>query len=256
MPVPGQRTSGFLGRRPRRRETIAGVTVVLAMRCADGLVMASDSQITDPGRGLSYPAQKLHPLGKRAAWGGSGSRAVLYDLERIFTSEPDAVLEADDIGRALQHRTVPVLKHHYENFIEDVPAAKPGGATPATYVLAAGFAAQRPFIVDIDPHGLIGHYEETGFQAVGSGAPMAQQAYALLANFRMTERGVDYGLVAALRVLDALDASSPSVGGPMDLCRITADQAHHLDQEAVDGVRDQVGRWFKLEERALDELFD
>jgi proteasome beta subunit len=232
------------------------VTVVLALRCDDGLVMASDSQITDPGRGLSYPAQKLHMMGKHAAWGGSGSRAVLYDLEQIFDAEPDAILEADDIGRALQQRTVPVLKHHYENFIEDVPAAKTGGATPATYVLAAGFAGDRPFIVDIDPHGLIGHYEETGFQAVGSGAPMAQQAYALLANFRMTERGVDYGLVAALRVLDALDVSSPSVGGPMDLCRITADEAHHLDPEAIDGIREQVGRWLKLEERALDELFD
>jgi proteasome beta subunit len=231
------------------------VTVVLALRCADGFVMASDSQITDPGRGLSYPAQKLHAMGKHAAWGGSGSRAVLWDLEQIFNAEPDAILEADDIGRALQQRTVPVLKHHYDNFIEDVPAAKAGGATPATYVLAAGYAADRPFIVDIDPHGLIGHYEETGFQAVGSGASMAQQAYALLANFRMTERGVDYGLVVALRVLDALDVSSPSVGGPMDLCRITADEAHHLDPQAVDGVREQVGRWLKLEERALDGLF-
>ncbi|MFN3007817.1 proteasome protein [Mycolicibacterium wolinskyi] len=232
------------------------MTVVLALRCADGVVMGSDSQITDPGRGLSYPAQKLHPLGKRAAWGGSGSRAVLYDLERIFSAEPEAILEADDVGRALQQRTVPVLKHHYENFIEDVPAAKSEGATPSTYVLAAGFTADRPFIVDIDPHGLIGHHEETGFQAVGSGAPMAQQAYALLANFRMIERGVDYGLVAALRVLDALDASSPSVGGPMDLCRITADEARHLDPEAIDDVRDLVGRWFKLEEHALDTLFD
>lgn len=85
---------------------------------------------------------------------------------------------------------------------------------------------------------------------------MAQQADALLANFRMIERGVDYGLVAALRVLDALDASSPSVGGPMDLCRITADEARHLDPEAIDDVRDLVSRWFKLEEYALDTLFD
>jgi hypothetical protein len=84
---------------------------------------------------------------------------------------------------------------------------------------------------------------------------MAQQAHALLANFRMTERGVDYGVVAALRVLDALDVSSPSVGGPMDLCRITADGAHRLDPEEVDGIREHVGRWLKLEERALDELF-
>ena len=182
------------------------MTVVLALRCADGLVLASDSQITDPGRGLSYPAQKLHRLGKHAAWGGSGSRAVLYDLEQKFDSEPDAIIEADDIGHALQARVVPVLKHHYANFISDVPGGKPG-ATPATYVLAAGYASERPFIVDIDPHGLIGHHEETGFTAVGSGAPMAQQAHALLASFRMTRRGVDYGLVAALRVLDALDAS-------------------------------------------------
>jgi len=45
--------------------------------------MASDSQITDPDRGLRYPAQKLHMMGEHAAWGGSGSRAVLYDLEQI-----------------------------------------------------------------------------------------------------------------------------------------------------------------------------
>ena len=84
---------------------------------------------------------------------------------------------------------------------------------------------------------------------------MAQQAHALLANFRMTERGVDYGVVAALRVLDALDTSSPSVGGPMDICRITPEQARHLSPEEVDDVRRQVGRWVELERRAVDELF-
>ena len=86
------------------------VTVVLAMRCADGLVMASDSQITDPVRGVSYPAQKLHALGKHAAWGGSGSRAVLYDLERIFDAEAEAIIEAPDVGHALQQRVLPVLQ--------------------------------------------------------------------------------------------------------------------------------------------------
>jgi proteasome beta subunit len=230
------------------------VTVVLAMRCADGLVLASDSQITDSARGLSYPAQKLHGLGEHAAWGGSGSRAVLYDLEQLFDAEPDAILEAQDVGRALQERVLPVLKHHYSHFIRDVPGEKPG-ATPATYVLAAGYAGERPFIVDIDPHGLIGHYEETGFHAVGSGAPMAQQAGALLAHFRMTERPVDYGVLAALRVLDALDATSPSVGGPMDVCRITPDGARHLDPDEVAKLRGQVSRWVELEQRALDQLF-
>ncbi len=231
------------------------MTVVLALRCADGIVLASDSQISDPVRGLSYPAQKLHPLGGFAAWGGSGSRAVLHDIEQIFNDEAEAVIDAKNVGHALQARVLPVLKHHYDNFISEVPGQEVSG-TPATYVLAAGYVGDMPFIIDLDPNGLIGHHEETGFQAVGSGAPMAQQAHALLAHFRITERDVDYGVVAALRVLDALDASSPSVGGPMDLCRITPDGAKHLSPDEVDDVRQHVTRWIDIEHRALDQLFD
>ena len=230
------------------------MTVVLALRCANGIVMASDSQITDPGRGLSYPAQKLHSLGDHAAWGGSGSRAVLYDVEQIFNNEAEAVMDAKNIGHALQARVLPVLQHHYDTFIENVPGQEKAG-TPATYVLAAGYTGDDPFIIDLDPNGLIGHHEETGFQAVGSGAPMAQQAHALLAHFGMTERNIDYGVVAALRVLDALDASSPSVGGPMDICRLTPEGADHLTPEEVDEARGRVGRWVELEQQALDQLF-
>lgn len=85
---------------------------------------------------------------------------------------------------------------------------------------------------------------------------MAQQAHALLAHFQMTERDVEYGMVAAIRVLDALDASSPSVGGPMDLCRITPDGAEHLTDDEVKEVRGQRDRWIALEHDALDRLFD
>lgn len=41
------------------------MTVVLATVCEDGVVIGSDSQITDKGRGMTYPAEKLHPLGMR-----------------------------------------------------------------------------------------------------------------------------------------------------------------------------------------------
>ena len=86
---------------------------------------------------------------------------------------------------------------------------------------------------------------------------MAQQAHALLAHFRSGERDVEYGVVAALRVLDALDASSsPSVGGPMDICRITPAGAEHLTPDQVEAVRGQVNRWIELEREALDRLFD
>jgi 20S proteasome alpha/beta subunit len=231
------------------------MTVVLALRCVDGVVLGSDSQITDSARGLSYPAQKLHPFGDTAAWGGSGSRAVLFDLEHLFDSCAPAVLGAENIGHAVQERVVPVLRRHYDQFVEQVPGEKLSGATPATYVLAAGYADGVPFIVDIDPHGLIGRYEEVGFHAVGSGAAMAQQAGALLAHFRMTERDVDYGVVAVVRILDTLRMTSPSIGGPVDVYRITADEATALSDKDIDRVRKQVQRWSERESQVLDGLF-
>jgi len=232
------------------------MTVVLALRCADGVVLGSDSQITDSARGLSYPAQKLHPFGDTAAWGGSGSRAVLFDLEQLFDSCAPAVLGSENIGHAVQERVVPVLRRHYDQFVEQVPGEKQSGATPATYVLVAGYTERQPFIVDIDPHGLIGRYEEVGFHAVGSGAAMAQQAGALLAHFRMTERDVDYGVVAVVRILDTLGITSPSIGGPKDVYRITAEGATSLSDKDIGRVRKQVERWSGLESKALDELFD
>lgn len=232
------------------------MTVVIALLCADGLVVGSDSQITDPGLGMTYQDQKLHPLGKRAAWGGSGSRAVLYDIEQSFAADADAIVDAEDVGRAMQARVVPLLKHHYDNFIERVPAKDSGGATPATYVLAAGYSGDRPFIADIDPHGAVGRHEDTGFQTIGSGAPMAQQAHTLLANFRMSERSADYGVLAVLRVLDSLAMSAPSVGGPMDVCRITPAEAYHLSPEEIEQARERIERWKEREQRTLDDLFD
>jgi hypothetical protein len=86
------------------------MTVVLAIRCDDGLVMGADTQITDSDRGMSYPARKLHLLGEHAAWGGSGARAVLGDLVDDFDDAAGTIVEAPDISRALQDRILPVLR--------------------------------------------------------------------------------------------------------------------------------------------------
>ena len=203
---------------------------------------------------MSFPAQKLHHLGDHAAWGGSGARAVLYDVEQIFDESATSIIDAPDVGRALQERVIPVLRHHYEHFIEDVPGATKG-STPSAFVLAAGYSHDEPFIIEINPNGMVSRYEDVGFHAVGSGSAMAQQAGALLAHFRMTERPVDYGVLAAVRTIDALARTSPSVGGPLDVCRIDPDGAKHLTDKEIDKVRTQVQRWTDLEGRALDEVF-
>ncbi|WP_336922001.1 hypothetical protein [Aquipuribacter sp. SD81] len=231
------------------------MTVVLAVVCADGVVIGSDSQITESDRGLSFPAQKLHAMGECAAWGGSGARGVLNDLKPILEQSAAAILESPDIGDEIQERVLPVMRKHYANYIEDVPGEGDGGGVSA-YLLAAGVSQGQRWIVEINPNGLIGRYEDVGFHAIGSGAPMAQQAGALLSHFRMTERPVEYGVVAVVRVLEALSLTSPSVGGPLSVARIREEGAHHLSAEEVDEARRHAERWEQLEKDALDHLFD
>ncbi len=230
------------------------MTVVVAAVCRDGVVIGADTQITDSDRGMSYPGQKLHPMGDSAAWGGSGARAVLSDLEKIFEAQAAAICEAPDIGRALQERTLPVLRHHYDNFIPDVPGEDIQGG-PSAYVLAAGWVHQQPFIVEITPSGMVGRYEDIGFHAIGSGAPMAQQAGALLSHVDLVERSVRHGVVGIVRVLDALRTTNQSVGLQIDVCAVTDDGARHLTDEEIDAARADVARWRERERAVLDELF-
>ena len=230
------------------------MTVVLALMCSDGVVLAADSQVTDSARGMTYPAQKLHTLGDHAAWGGSGARSVLGDVEKVFNESAAAILESKEVDRELQERVLPILQHHYDNFIPEIPGEETEG-TPSAYVLAAGYSHGEPFIVEINPNAMVSRYEDIGFHAIGSGAPMAQQAGALLAHFRVTERSVDYGVLAAVRVIDALALTSASVGAEVDVARIVAEGAHHLDDSEVAEARQQVKRWTEEEQRVLDELF-
>jgi 20S proteasome alpha/beta subunit len=230
------------------------VTVVLALRCDDGIVIGADTQITESARGMSYPARKLHLLGEHAAWGGSGARAVLTDTKAAFDESAAAILESTDVGRAMQELMLPILKHHYDTFIEHVPGEDTAG-TPATYLLAAGYADDTPWIVEINPNAMVGRYEDIGFHAIGSGAAMAQQAGALLAHFRMIDRPVRYGVAGVLRVLEALSYTSPSVGGPFDIVRITPEGVDHLDDDELDETRADIERWAELEQKALDDLY-
>src|SRR3546814_17215069 len=88
----------------------------------------------------------------------------------------------------------PIMKYHYENFIPDLPGESVAG-TPSAYVLAVGYSGDEPWIVEINPHAMVGRYEDIGFPAIGSGAAMAQQAGPPLPHFRLLARSLAHGLV-------------------------------------------------------------
>jgi proteasome beta subunit len=72
----------------------------------------------------------------------------------------------------------------------------------------------------------------------------------------MMDRDVDYGLMAVVRVLEALKVSQPMVGGPLDIARITPDGARRLEEKDIEEVRRHVERWEQADRYTLDSLFD
>src|SRR5215212_5873575 len=57
------------------RSPAARMTLVLALRCRDGVVLASDGQATSEAAGqpTRQPVGKLFDVGGRIAWGAAGS---------------------------------------------------------------------------------------------------------------------------------------------------------------------------------------
>ena len=85
---------------------------------------------------------------------------------------------------------------------------------------------------------------------------MAQLAGSLLSHFHLAKRSVRFGCAAVLRVLQALDLTSASVGKPFSLCRIDAEGAHHLSEKDIEEVSDVVRRWEEAEQAVIAEIFE
>lgn len=231
------------------------MTVVFALRCEGGLVMAADSQATEADYGVSYEVDKIHRLHERALWGGSGSRAVLQDLRSQLTETAPQVASADHLGQALQEQVGPILRAHYAAYIEDVPGEAQPSSTPTVHLLAAGYdAAGATWIVELDPHSALRRYEDLGFHAIGSGAALARQASVLLAHFDVPSQSLDHGLMIAVRVLDAISSTALAVGGPPNVWRVTTAGADRLQDEEIEAVRAEVDAWKQGEREALARI--
>ena len=61
-------------------------------------------------------------------------------------------------------------------------------------------------------------------------------------------------MLVAVRVLDALRTTSPSVGGPVDVYRITPEARRLLSERDIAKVRKRVVRWQEAENDLLDTL--
>jgi len=228
------------------------VTIVIALRCADGVIMASDSQGTEASGNVKFPVEKVFQLHSRAVAGGSGAHQVIADIRADLTSLSDALEASADLDQSLMGRIRPILQKHYGAHINP-PNLPP--SSPASSILTCGLDSRgNPWIIEIDPACTCTHYEQRGFHAIGSGAGFAQVANLLMAHFQAKDRPIEHGKLIAYRTINSvIEASAFGVGGPVQMWTVDAASVHRLTDDELVAIKDSVGGWEELERATLDE---
>jgi len=210
--------------------TIRHATTVVALRYADGVVMAGDRRATE-GYSIAHRAMdKVFPADRWSAVAIAGAAGPAVEMVRLFQVQLEHYEKVEGVSLSLEgkaNQLAGMVREH-------LPMAFQG---LAVVPLFAGYDPSRGTgrIYTYDVTG--GHYEETDFQATGSGGRDARNTIKLGYKERLPRR--DAVMLAIEALYEAADEDA-GTGGP-DLVRgiyplvaaVTADGYKEVDGAEV-----------------------
>jgi proteasome beta subunit len=228
------------------------VTVVVAARCRDGVVLASDSQASDPLSNVRWPVQKVFSLGETIVWGATGQTSIIDDMKAALDNSAEMVCQSPRPDRSFRSLVQPILDDAYKKWLNP-PAMQ--ATSPATRLVMCGMNIQgEPFIGEVEHNGSASILPRD-WHAIGSAAGAAETAGALLQHLGLASRSVAHGTLIVFRALEAaISTSMFGVGGPIQMWQVTSDGCRCLTQVDVDRQRELLAGWQELEQDALDRL--
>jgi proteasome beta subunit len=232
------------------------MTVVLAVSCAQGIVIASDGQATDLSAGNLATAtksvvQKLFPLGGNIVWGATGSAGLIqrFDANLRGLDQDTLRMPVDDLRHILAEQQRQLQRQAVTEVVQGVPNA----STPLVEPLFAGYTDKRAWILEVTAGGEDTVYDD--MYAVGSGGVFAKQALAGVAHYDLPNRSMDEAQLIAWRAIDDCIAGSAfGIGHPIRMFSVTEKGAVRLDDAELRGVEDSVNGWKESELDALRGL--
>jgi proteasome beta subunit len=233
---PGPDFSGLLRRlaaqvsltRSDAELTVRHATTVVALRYGGGVVMAGDRRATE-GHVIAHRAmQKVFPADRWSAVAIAGAAGPAVEMVRLFQVQLEHYEKVEGIALSLEGKANQLAQMVREH----LPMAFQG---LAVVPLFAGYdvrrATGRIFTYDVTG----GHYEETDFQATGSGGRDARTTIKL--GFRddmQAEEAIDLAITALYEAADE-DAAT---GGP-DLVRGIYPSVASVDAEGYHEIGEQ-----------------
>lgn len=193
---------------PGAVENPVRATTILALRYADGVLMAGDRRATMGNLIAQNDIEKVFPADAYSAIGIAGTAGVATELVRLYQVELEHYEKIEGSPLSLDgkaNRLASMIRGNLAMALQGL----------AVLPLFAGYdtAAATGRIFSFDLTG--GRYEERGYHAVGSGAMFAQGS--LKKTYRAALPEADAVRVSVEALIDAADDDS-ATGGP-DLSR-------------------------------------
>jgi len=216
-------------------------TTIVAIACSGGVVMAGDRRATMGNLIASRDIEKVHPADAHSLIGIAGTAGIGIELMRLFQVELEHYEKIEGAMLSLDGKA-----NRLASMVRGNLGAAMQGLAVVPLFAGVDLAATDPTatgrIFSFDIAG--GLYEETGFDAIGSGSLFAKSA--LKKRFRAGQ-SVDESVRLAVEALyDAADDDT-ATGGP-DLTRkiypvvmtATAEGTHRLTEADTARVAESV----------------
>jgi proteasome beta subunit len=232
------------------------VTVVVAVKCADGVVLATDSQGTTQmvgGMPMKLPAKKIGRLGKHVVFGGTGSQGAGQRIQAALENQASKLnvgKRQSEIAEIIRRTANPLQKQIRQEWVE-LPKTEP----ESWGAIFCGWSSDGPWIFEIDPTGP-SQFQDP-FAATGSGHPLAHTALVSVAHFNVAQQSLAGAKAIAYRAIEnTCLAAAYGVGMPVQLAVVTKDGTEEINtgDPGHTELSDLIDLWKMKEVETLGQL--
>ncbi len=224
------------------------MTLIIALGCSDGVIMAAASASTDLEGGTKQATNKLRRIGKSVLFGGSGDYGMIQKVHANMCEPAVTAVKMKGIRQQYKERFVQEVhaakQFHVPQHNQDLP--------PPVIALIAGIFDKKSFILELEKNGGDTIYDENlgEFAAIGSGKSHAQ---AIFRPFLYNKRTVEHGKVLAYRVIDdSINIAAFGLAAPIRISILGLDGVIvDVDDEELSVIATTVQVWREMEVECL-----
>jgi 20S proteasome alpha/beta subunit len=233
------------------------MTLIVALECHEGLVMASESQSTlaTQGQLTKASSSKLEILSHSIIWAGSGHVGTIQRVHAEIDKQGASIVrefaKGHEAGARELHKHVTGVQRQIAG--EVLPSA---GGTYETGFLFTGYSKDGPYILECDGKGAREWQHPNHFATIGSGDIFAVHAWRSIAHHDIPSLSLAQAQALLYRTIeDAIATAAFGLGGQVQVCIASPGVAPHvLDREEMKAVQDLVEIWKAQEVDVLKGL--